>query len=122
VAEVIYIALSGLGGLLFGSTVLFSDLLGGHLYSKTLQEFVVRREAREKRLGSVSRGLLGGLFLAAPVLILVSFLVGILALVRLVLPPPDSPLYWQVTRWSMAVGFIGGVVIRRRLAKRKPGK
>ena len=122
--EICYLGLACLGGLLFGVTVLFGDLLGGYLYSKTLEGFVVRWEARGKPLGGVSRGLLGGLFWIAPVLILTACIIGVLALVQLIVPLPDSVTYRKVVKkvwvWSIGVGFVGGVGLCRYWATKKP--
>lgn len=114
ISEIVYLAIACLGGFLFAMTVFLTPLLGSYLYPKTLQWW----EARGKHPGSLSRGLLAGVFWIAPVLIVFSAFIGLLGLARWVLPFPDAQLSKQAMVWGMGGGVISGVVVWRVIARR----
>ena len=108
-AEKFYLAMAWIWGFLFALTVFVTPLLGSYLYPKALQWL----EAKEKHLGSLSRGLLAGFLWVMPVLVMVFTLIGIHEIAQLLLPFSGAQLSRRGMAWGMGAGLIGGVVIWR---------
>ena len=113
--EISYLAMAGLCGFIFASTAFLTPFLGSYLYPNTLQWL----EAKGTHLGPVSRWILAGLLWVTPGLIVFIVFNVILAVMRSILPLPETPLSKQAIAWGMGAGLITGVVVDRYVTRRE---